>query len=175
MESHYLFLYKDINTLRKSYSKYCKSALIKSNEIVLILSYTDSIQDTFVTLSNTDIDVKNFRDEGSLVIVESRKGFYGMLDRFVGITIMVKMLLQRVEKLQKNGLMVISDMGLFFHLDRIEDLIVYEKQISKSVSKLNLRVICAYSMPDFISLSEEQKRLLESIHDTISSLDLEVS
>ena len=82
MESHCLFLYKDINTLRKSYSKYCSRALIKSNEIVLILSYTDSIQDTFVTLSNTDIDVKNFKDEGSLVIVESRKGILWYVGSF---------------------------------------------------------------------------------------------
>ena len=175
MDSHYLFLYKDINILRRSYSKYCKRALTRSNEIVLILSYNESIQDTLVTLSKTDIDVKNFKDEGSLVIVGSRKGFYSMLDRFVGITIMVKMLLQRVEKLQKNGLMVISDMGLFFHLNRIEDLVVYEKEISKTVSKLNVRIICAYSLPDFVRLSEEQKRLMQTTHDTISSLDLEVA
>ncbi len=94
-----------------------------------------------------------------------------MLDRFVGIIIMVKMLLRQSESLGKNGVMVISDTGLFFHLNRIEDLILYEKEIFSSASNLNVKIICAYNILDFVRLNDEQKQLLQSSHNKVISLD----
>ena len=67
-------------------------------------------------LRTIDINIEKYKQEGSFVIVGSRKGYFSLKDELVGIVIMVKMLLQRSHKLGKSGLTVFSDMGLFFYL-----------------------------------------------------------
>lgn len=171
MKIHDLILYKNIDTLKNSCLQYCRTALVDSNEIVLILSDYGSIKDALINLTNNNFNLEKLRNEGSLVIVDSKKGFYSMLDRFVGIIIMVKMLLRRSESLGKNGVTVISDTGLFFHLNRIEDLILHEKEIFSSASNLNVKIICAYNMLDFARLNDEQIQLLQSSHNKVNSLD----
>jgi hypothetical protein len=171
MKIHDLILYKNIDILKNSCLQYCRTALVDSNEIVLILSDYDSIKHALINLTNSNFNLEKLRNEGSLVIVDSKKGFYSMLDRFVGIIIMVKMLLKRSERLGKNGVTVIYDTGLFFHLNRIEDLILHENEIFSSASNLNVKIICAYNMLDFARLDDEQKQLLQSIHNKAISLD----
>jgi len=73
----------------------------------------------FGILKNTGLDVKKFKLQGSLVIVDSKKGFFSLTNELVDLMIMVKMLLQRSNKLGKGGLTVFSDMSLFFHTNRI--------------------------------------------------------
>src|SRR5437773_225097 len=103
MKIHDLILYKNIDTLKNSFLQYCRTALVDSNELVLIVSDYDSIKDALINLTNNNFNLEKIRNEGLLVIVDSKEGFYSMLDRFVGIIIMVKMLLKRSESLGKNG------------------------------------------------------------------------
>jgi hypothetical protein len=48
--------------------------------------------------------VEKYELQGSLVIVEAKKGYYGLINELVDITIMIKMLFQRLNKLVKNRL-----------------------------------------------------------------------
>ena len=105
--------------------------------------------------------------EGSIIIIESKKGYYGLTDEFVGIMIMTKMLLRRANKLGKTGVTVISDMGLFFHLNRIEDLIKYEIGLSSSIYDMKVKVLCSYNKTDFERLTEDRKQHLLKHHNKI--------
>ncbi|MGA9942786.1 MAG: hypothetical protein WBP88_12395, partial [Nitrososphaeraceae archaeon] len=104
-----------------------------------------------------------------LVVIESRKGFFSLLDDFVGIMIMIRMLLGRADKLAKKGLTIISDMGIFFP-NRIEDLINHETEISTSIQDLKVKIYCVYDKLDFESLREEQRQLLDSNHNQVISV-----
>jgi hypothetical protein len=167
---HDLILYKNIDVLKDWCLQFCREALLDSNEIVLILSEYDSIKYALNDLTNNNFPLGKMKNDGSLVIVDSKKGFYSMLDRFVGIIIMVKMLLTRSETHRKNGVTVISDTGIFFHLNRIDDLIKHEEMIFSTVSN-RVKIICAYNNNDYAHLNDEQKQLLQSRHDNIVSLD----
>jgi hypothetical protein len=90
-------VYPDIETLRETYSRYAKSQLEDNNEIVLILPYYETANDVRKTLSegfvnmadgndaaarndtrsNSIIDVRKYEKEGSLMIVDSVKGYFG--------------------------------------------------------------------------------------------------
>jgi hypothetical protein len=150
-------------------SKYCKTALDSSSEIVLILTHYETVKDWLNYLKNDGICVEKYKNDGSLVVIESRKGFFGLLNDFVGIMIMIRMLLGRVTKLAKKGLTIISDMGVFFP-DRIEDLIKHETEISTSIQDLKLKIYCVYNKLDFDSQREEERQLLYSIHNEVISV-----
>jgi hypothetical protein len=82
--------------------------------MVLLLPENGSINNLFLGLKNTGLDVQKYRPEGSLVILESKKGHFSLTNKLVDLTIMIKMLLQRSDKLSRSGLTIFSDMGLFF-------------------------------------------------------------
>ena len=171
MMIHDLILYKNIDMLKNWCLQFCRVALLESNEIVLILSDYDSIKYALDDLTNNNFNLGKMKNDGSLVIVDSKKGFYSMLDRFVGIIIMVKMLLTRAQTHRKNGVTVVSDTGIFFHLNRIDDLIKHESLISSTVSHLKVKINCVYNSNDYAGLNDGQKQLLQSDHNKIISID----
>jgi hypothetical protein len=73
---HNLILYKDYVTLNNIRLEYCKNALESLNEMVLLLPENGSISNLFLGLKNTGLDVQKYRLEGSLIIVESKKGYF---------------------------------------------------------------------------------------------------
>jgi KaiC/GvpD/RAD55 family RecA-like ATPase len=164
---HDFILYSDITTLPYIYSNYSKSSLESLNEIVLILSHYHLVADVINNLTSNGIDMEKCKREGSVIIIESKKGYYSLTDEFIGVMIMTKMLLRRANKLGKTGVTVISDMGLFFHLNRIEDLIKYEIGLSSSIYDMKVKVLCSYNKTDFERLTEDRKQHLLKHHNKI--------
>ena len=164
---HNLILYSDITTLEYIYSNYSKRSLESLNEIVLILPHYQSIADVLNNLTTNGIDTDKCKKEGSIVVVESKKAYYSLTNEFVGVMIMTKMLLRRANKLDKTGVTVISDMGLFLHLNRIEDLVKYETELSSSIYNMKVKVLCGYNKTDFERLTEDQKQHLLNHHNKI--------
>ena len=168
--NHNLILFINRDNLKNICSKYCKTALDSSSEIVLILTYYETVKDWLSYLRDNGICVEKYKNEGSLVVIESRKGFFGLLNDFVGIVIMIRMLLGRANKLAKTGLTIISDMGVFFP-NRIEDLIKHETEISASILDLKVKIYCVYNKSDFETLREVQRQLLDSSHNEVISVE----
>lgn len=164
---HNIVLYSDVSTLPYLYSNYSKRSSESSNEIVLILPHHQSISDVLHILKNSGIDTDRTKKEGSIVVVESKKAYYSLTDQFVGIMIMVEMLLQRAKKLNKMGITVISDMGLFFHLDRLDNLIRWETELASYIYAKKVRILCNYSQTDFGRLNEKQRQHLLESHSKI--------
>jgi hypothetical protein len=85
--------------------------------------------------------------------------------------IMIKMLLQRSNKLGKSGLTVFSDMGLFFHQNRIDDLIKHETRLfcssSFSICHNKMKIFCCYNVIDFDILNKNQKQDLLNGHKRV--------
>lgn len=165
---HNLILYEDYETLCNIRLEYCKTSLESLNDMVLLLSDNVSISNLFLGLKNTGLDVQKYRSEGSLVVVDSKKGYFGLTNELVDLMIMINMLLRRLNKLGKTGLTIFSDKGLFFHYNRIDDLLKHEARLllSFSSSKYNnrMKIFCCYNMKDFEVLTEHQKQILIDNH-----------
>ena|SRR5687768_7352756 len=165
---HNLILYKDYVTLNNIRLEYCKNALESLNEMVLLLPENGSISNLFLGLKNTGLDVQKYRLEGSLIIVESKKGYFSLTNNLVDLTIVIKMLLQRSNKLSRNGLTIFSDMGLFFHENRIDDLIKHETELFLSLFSNRMKIFCCYDLKDFELLAEYHKQMLIDNHKGIT-------
>jgi GTP:adenosylcobinamide-phosphate guanylyltransferase len=155
---HNLILYSDLATLEYIYLNYIKRSLESLNEIILILPHYHCVADVINSLTNTGIDIDKYKKEGSLVVVQSKKAYYSLTHEFVGVMIMTKMLIQRADKLGKAGVTVISDMGLFFNINKIDDLTKYETELSSSIYNTKAKVLCCYSKSDFELFIEHQRQ-----------------
>lgn len=168
---HNLILFEDYVTLNNILLEYCKTALESLNEMVLLLPHNESVSNLFHGLKNIDLDVQKYKLQGSLVIVEAKKGYFSLTNELVDIMIMIKMLLQRSNKLGKSGLTVFSDMGLFFNHNRIDDLIKHETglflSLSSPIYSNKMKIFCYYNITDFERLTENQKQELLNNHSRI--------
>jgi len=107
---HSIILYSELANIEYWYLNYIKRSLESLNEIVLILVH-HPVTNIINNLRNTGLDIDKYKKEGSAVVVQSKKAYYGLSQEFVGVTIMAKMLLRRMHKLEKAGLTVISDIS----------------------------------------------------------------
>lgn len=165
---HNLILFEDYFTLNNILLEYCKIALESLNEMVLLMPHNESVNNIFHGLKNIELDVQRYKLEGSLVIVEAKKGYFSLTNELVDLMIMIKMLLQRSNKLGKSGLTVFSDKGLFFSHNRIDDLIKHEAglflSLSSSIFSDKMKIFCYYNITDFERLTKNQKQGLLNNH-----------
>lgn len=157
---HNILIYNELDSFREIYSQHIKKRLA-ANEIVLMLPHYENIDCVKNVLKEIEIDVEKHRAEGSLVIMDSVRGFFGSdIENFFSF---LKILRQRVKDMNKSGLSVVVDMGSFYHLGKIGEMISYEKSIpAKSYTTSSL--LCSYHIKDFSRLEDDQKQLLLDHH-----------
>jgi hypothetical protein len=189
--THSILVYPDIQTLRETYSMYVKKQLEDSNEIVLILPYYETADKVRKTLSNSDFvnrgeaansdsnnsngssinDVRKYEKEGSLMIMDSVKGYFGSDSNYEGADRLMsffKQLVKKAESLGKNGVSVIADLGSFYHLqsnNATEKLFEHELSLPSRYDGMKFKGFCAYHKADFDKrFTEEQKQKLLDHH-----------
>ena len=168
--AHYIIIYHDMMTLRRIYSGYIKAQL-EDNEIVLILPYYETTEMVRGILSGENdnsigssiIDVRKYEKEGSLMIIDSAKAYFGSdtdLMSFIG------KLSKQAQNSGKSGVSVIADLASFYFHNGIDKLIEYEMSLpTKYNDEMKLKGFCFYHQEDFDKrLSKEQKQKLLEHH-----------
>lgn len=190
--THSILVYPNIETLRETYTRYAKSQLEDNNEIVLILPYYETADKVRKTLSNSDfvnrgeaansdsnnsngssiIDIRKYEKEGSLMIMDSVKGYFGSDSNYEGkdrLMSFFKQLVKKAESLGKNGVSVIADLGSFYHhqsINATEKLFEHELSLPSKYEGMKFRGFCAYHKADFDRrFTEDQKQKLRDHHD----------
>jgi hypothetical protein len=173
--SHYIIIYPNLLTLRKIYNSYSKMQLANKNDIVLLLPFYETTESVRKILSTSDdvspgfcdnrlsiLDIRKHEKEGSLVIVDSKKAYFG--SKTVDIKVFVGMLIEHAKHSKKTGVCVIADMGAFFYLNKIQELLKHETTLPPKFD-LKLKAFCCYHGSDFSDyLTEEQKQNLLNHH-----------
>ena len=160
--AHYIIVYPDIMTLREIYSGYIKSQIKDNNEIVLILSYYETVDNLRNFLSPNDeisSDLEKYEREGSLVIIDSVRGFFDFDHASY-----VKNLLKQAESLGKNGISVLADAGAFYHYSQLEELVKRGMWMTMKFD-INMKLFCGFHKQDFDRLTELQKQKLLDHHE----------
>jgi hypothetical protein len=160
--AHYIIVYPDIMTLREIYSGYIKSQIEDNKEIILILSYYETADNLRNLLSPNDeiySDLEKYEREGSLVIIDSVKGFFDFDHASY-----VKNLLKQAESLGKDGISVLADAGAFYHYGQLEELVKHELSMPSKFD-INMKRFCAFHKQDFDRLTEGQKQKLLDHHE----------
>lgn len=165
---HNAVLYSSTMALHQLLIEYCRISLKSSNEILLILTSYDSIENFLKALKDIDSDIESRQKDGSLLIREPAKAYFNLADELVDIMIMIRMLLQRKRKLGKDGLTVICDMRIFFHKKRIVDLVSHETSLSLGSRDINeVRMICCYEKPSLTLLTQQQTQQILNTHNKV--------
>jgi hypothetical protein len=190
MGTHALLIYPDLMTLRRIYAAYAKKQLEDGNEIVLILPYYETTDMVGLALSgntNTNysnnfgysgIDVHKYERDGSLIIMDSLKGYFppekrgsnnnkeGKSEGNLDFISYLDVLLKQAERKGKNGVTVLSELGSFHHHNQYgtQKLVEYEQSLPKTYEG-NLKGFCLYHQKDFESrFSRKQQESLNSCH-----------
>jgi hypothetical protein len=168
--AHYIIVYYDMMTLRQIYSGYIKDQL-EDNEIVLILPYYETNEMVRSVLSGENhnsiggsiIDVRKYEKEGSLVIIDSAKAYFGSETVLVSL---VEKLAKEAQSSGKNGISVVADLASFYYYNQIDKLIDYEMSLPTQYDdEMNLKGFCLYHQKDLDErLSNEQKQKLLEHH-----------
>ncbi|HYX56118.1 MAG TPA: MEDS domain-containing protein [Nitrososphaeraceae archaeon] len=169
--AHYIIVYHDMVTLRQIYSGYIKAQLEDNNEIVLTLPYYETTEVVRRILSGENnngiggsiIDVRKYEKEGSLVIIDSVKAYFGSDTDLMSF---VEKLAKEAQSSGKNGISVIADLASFYFHNGIDKLIDYEMSLpTKYDDQMKLKGFCFYHHEDFDKrLSKEQKQKLLEHH-----------
>jgi hypothetical protein len=170
--AHYIIVYYDVMTLRQIYSGYIKDQLEDNNEIVLILPYYETTEMVRSILSGENhhnskgdkiIDVRKYEKEGSLVIIDSVKAYFGSDTDLMSF---VEKLAKQAQNSGKSGVSVIADLASFYYYNQIDKLIDYEMSLpAKYDGNMKLKGFCLYHRKDFNErLSKQQKQKLLEHH-----------
>ena len=71
---HNLLVYNDLRAFREIYSQYSR-ALLPENEIIVIGTQYDAIDDVKNTLRLSGVDVERYLNQGTLFIIDAQKGY----------------------------------------------------------------------------------------------------
>ena len=169
--AHYIIVYYDMMTLRQIYSGYIKAQLEDNNEIVLILPYYETTEVVRRILSGENnngiggsiIDVRNHEKEGSLMIIDSVKAYFGSETDLMSF---IRKLSRQAQNSGKSGVSVIADLASFYFDNGIDKLIDYEMSLpTKYDDEMKLKGFCFYHQEDFDKrLSKDQKQKLLEHH-----------
>jgi len=188
---HIIVVYPHIHSLRQIYAHYIQRQLTNS-EIVLILSYYDSVEgikkylEDFENDGGERINVDKYLREGSLLIVDSNEAFFDdqvnmQIDRKSrdeskdrDIVSLMKILKQHSEKLGKDKMTILIDLGCFFNAAKgVQNLFRYERSVPQVFKNIKLKQFCLYDQEDFETRfsTEEKVELLDRHGRTILFLD----
>ena len=173
--AHYIIVYPDMMTLRQIYSRYIKAQIEDHNEIILMLPYyetTEMVRSILSGESNNNnnnnnggsiIDVRKYEKEGSLVIIDSVKAYFGS---DIDLMAFVEKLAKKAQSSGKSGVSVIADLASFYYYNQVDKLIDHEMSLpTKYDDQMKLKGFCLYHQEDFNKrLSKEQKQQLLEHH-----------
>jgi hypothetical protein len=200
--THGLVVYPDVSTLRTIYSRYTKIQLEDNNEIVVIMPYYETTDIVRSILSGMDvynnnddnnnsrrpipvgysgINVDKYEKEGSLIIVDSLKGYFASeqeqkynsqdnnIKNDMGLMAFLDILDKHAKRRHKDGVTVLSDMGSFYYNQNYDHhyqkLMKYEISLPEKYKSRSIKGFCLYHQRDFeMRFSREQQAELLDSH-----------
>ncbi len=159
--SHNLLIYNDLKAFREIYGKYV-SSLLSQNEIIVIATQYDAIEEVKNTLRFAGIDVESYLNQGSLFILDAQHGYQGV--DIYGMWKLAMSLLLRAKKEGRRGVTWFGDLGSFFSFEKIEELMQYELWCPQKYEDEKMKTVCCYHLEDFRNLSETQQHTLFDHH-----------
>lgn len=162
--THNILVYDDIEAFRECYCEAAKH-ILPSSEILLILTYFDTIDRVKFYLREVGVDVDYYSSTDSLFIIDSVQQFFG--SEAVTVIKFIELLNKRSRREGRQGVTAIVDMDVFFHLHDDSKISAYESLISPTGNEARFScLLCAYHRDNFDRLDEAVRRSILAQHST---------
>jgi hypothetical protein len=164
---HALVVYSESAVLREFWSYYTKKSIEEKDELVCLAPFYETVYSMKKTLSEGYmlIDTQKFEvEEKSLIIMDSLQKYFGGHGRVLPIELILNAnqeLIQKSDKLNKNGVSILGDLGSFHSENQQKSLEGYELSLPIDFGT-NLKGICFYHQKDFDRLSADQKEKIKT-------------
>lgn len=166
---HALVVYSESAVLREFWSYYTKKSIEEKDELVCLAPFYETVYSIKKTLSEgyMSIDTQKYEiEEKSLIIMDSLQKYFGSHGRVLPIESVLhanQELIQTSNKLNKNGVSILGDLGSFHSENQQQRLVEYEQCLPIDF-RTNLKGICFYHQKDFDRLSMDQKEKIIKQH-----------
>lgn len=159
---HNILVYHDYDTLKDLYSHHCQKRLKEGNEVVVLLPHYETIRSVREALRELEIDTNRYEEDQTLIIMDAINTMFNPTSRdFLDY---LKGLENRARVKKKAGICVIADMGSFYHLGKIEELVSYEAAIPPRRKNVKSSLLCIYHSKDFHRLNKENRDTVCASH-----------
>ena len=158
---HNILTYPDYDSLRELYARHSKQRLTLSNEIVILLPHYLTPASIRYALEELEIDVKKHELDQTLIIADAISTIFNPSS--TDFLSYLKGLEGRARAKNKAGICVIADMGAFYHLRKINELVEYERSIPTKTD-LKSTLLCAYHKRDFERLQKSERESICRSH-----------
>lgn len=158
--SHTLLVYNDLKAFCEIYTQY-SGALLPQNEIVVIGTQYEPINNVKNTLRLSGLDAERYLNQGTLFILDAQHVYQDAGSH--GMWKFAMSLLLRVKKEGRRGVTWFGDAGSFFSFEKIEELMQYELSLPQKYED-SIKTVCSYHLKDFEKLTEAQKQTLFDHH-----------
>lgn len=164
-ENHYLVIYSNLVAARSLYSNFIKLQIEQRNVAILFLPFFDTTDKVRELLTSKGIDVFSHERNGSLVLLDFGK----IIDNpYLGIPAAfgLKEFINKIQsRIGEKNLVVIADMSIYKHLNKIEDLIKYERLAHSELKNQQWKQLCLYHKANFdLMFTEIQKQAILEYH-----------
>ena len=164
-ENHYLVIYSNLVAARSLYSNLIKLQIEQRNVAILFLPFFDTTDKVRELLASKGIDVFSHERNGSLVLLDFGK----IIDNpYLGIPAAfgLKEFINKIQsRIGEKNLIVIADMSIYKHLNKIEDLIKYERLAHSGLKNQQWKQLCLYHKASFdLMFTEIQKQTILEYH-----------
>lgn len=158
--NHAMIVYQDLNLYREIYCRYAKSRL-ESGEVVILLSYFETVDSVLHYLKEYGIDVNSYRNGTMLVILDSVAQFFGTGPDFVSYLALID---KRAREQGGMPVNVVADITAFHHFDDVEGMLEYEKGMQQALKDMSVSMVCCYHGGNFGRLSGNMQQNVTGCH-----------
>lgn len=158
---HDIVIYPDLNSFREIYARLTKARIKDYNDKVILLPHYETAKSVEQALMELDVRAKDEIGRGSLEVIDSHHAFFDPEQSFHQV---VSAALSDAVRGKKSGVVVIADMGSFFHRQAIDRLVTHECNITARQPGLKSTIFCCYNSKDFEKLTNLQEEKLCENH-----------
>ena len=190
--SHLIVVYPSLQVLREIYANYIMEQL-NDNEIVLLLPYYETVEDVKKVLSRFQVEkgeasIDDHIEQGTLLIIDGHEAFFNQKQSMVefetedvngsnngrgNIVSLLRIMQAQLNRLKKDGITILVDMGCFFANGGVDYLLKYEQSIPQMFKDTSLKQLCIYHQRDFENRFTDfvQAKLLDQHGRSVLMLD----
>ncbi|SRR5579884_299977 len=157
---HNIVIYPELDSFREVYTHVAEARIKRNNDLVMLLPHYETRKSVEQSLRELDIDVSNpsFRD--SIDIVDSYHAFFDPEQEFRSV---LAAGVDTAMRKGKSGIVVIADMGSFFHRQAIDRMVSHECKLP-SRQNISCTLFCCYHIRDFEKLTKKQEEQICENH-----------
>ena len=158
---HDIVIYPDLNSFREIYARLTKARINDCKDKVILLPHYETAKSVEQALMELDVRAKDEIGRGSLEVIDSHHAFFDPEQSFLQV---VSAALKDASRRGKSGVVVIADMGSFYHRQAVDRLIAHECNITARQPGSRSTVFCCYNYKDFEKLTKLQEEKLCENH-----------